>query len=484
MSPSTIAIIGAGFSGTVTAVHLLQRGLPGGLRVLLINRSGLLARGVAYGTRTSAHVLNVPAGRMSAFPDDEESFVRFARWQDPTITGGSFVPRRLYGDYLGALLDSAAAAAPAGTSLERVVSSVVDVSPVEGGTAAYVGLADGSILRVDRVVLSLGNYAPSNPSITDTSFYQSTRYLRDPWQPGAFDGVPTDEPVLLVGTGLTMLDALLSLRGRGVEATVHAVSRRGLLPQGHRSPGAPPSGAHFPPGLSAAPATTRAYLRAVRAHVQSVAQNGVDWRDVIASLRPSTSALWQKLSVAERARFLRHVRSFWEVHRHRAAPEPAAALRADMAAGRLVVHAARVVSMEDRGDRVVATLRPRGSERSSTLEVSTVVNCTGPESDTRTLNEPLIAALRERGLLRPDPLGLGVQTSPEYSLVDAGGRASRVLYYVGPFLKALHWEATAVPELRMHALSLAEGLRASLAQDEGVTAASRSPLVGADFGPL
>ena len=488
MSPSTIAIIGAGFSGTLTAVHLLRWGLPGGLRILLINRSGLLARGVAYGTRTSAHVLNVPAGRMSAFPDDEESFVRYARWHDPTVTGGSFVPRRLYGDYLGALLDSAAAAAPTGTSLERVVASVVDVSIMEGGAASYVGLGDGSILRVDRAVLSLGNYAPCNPSMADTSFYQSARYVRDPWQPGAFDDVPTDEPVLLVGTGLTMLDALLALRARGVGATVHAVSRRGLLPQSHRSPGAPPSGAHFPPGLSAAPPTTRAYLRAVRSHVQESAKRGVDWRDVIGSLRPSTSALWQTLSVAERARFLRHVRSYWDVHRHRAAPEPAAALRADIEAGRLHVHAARVLSMEDRGDRAVATLRPRGSDRISTLEVSTVVNCTGPESDTRTLEEPLVAALRGRGLLQPDPLGLGVETSPEYSLVNAEGQASRVLYYVGPFLKALHWEATAVPELRVHALSLAEMLRASMthskAQDEGATAGSRLPLAGADLGSL
>jgi uncharacterized NAD(P)/FAD-binding protein YdhS len=439
MSTPTIAVIGAGFSGTLTAVHLLRRGLPQGLRVLLINRSGLMARGVAYGTRTSAHVLNVPAGRMSAMPDDEESFVRFARWHDPTVTGGSFVPRRLYGDYLGALLDNAAAAAPPGTTCERIVASVIDIAPAEGGTAARVGLADGQSLRVDRAVLSLGNYAPAHPRLADMRFCESPRYVRDPWQPGALDSVPTDQPVLLIGTGLTMLDALLSLRARGVEGRVHALSRRALLPQAHRSPGAPPTFEHLPPDLAAGPPTALSYLRAVRSHVKRMAKEGVDWRDVIASLRPSTPALWQRLSVAERARFLRHLRPYWEVHRHRAAPGPAAALRADIDAGRL-----------------------RGSAAVSTLEVSAVVNCTGPESDTRTLDEPLIAALRARGLLQPDALGLGVETSPAYALMDAERTPSRVLYYVGPFLKVREWEATAVPELRVHALRLAETLRATL----------------------
>lgn len=464
MSPFTIAIIGAGFSGTVTAVHLLRRGLPGGLRVLLVNRSGLMARGVAYGTRIVEHVLNVPAGRMSALPDDEESFVRFARRHDPTVKGGSFVPRRLYGDYLEALLDGAAASAPAGTSLERLVSSVVDLRPVESEGAVEMDLADGRSLRVDRVVLSLGNHAPANPPIADDGFYASPRYIQDPWRPGAFDAVPADKPVLLIGTGLTMIDVVLSLRARGLKRSLHAVSRRGLVPQGHRAPGAPPTFEFVPRGIESGPATARAYLRAVRSHVKALAPKGIDWRDVIASLRPSTPVLWQRLPLAERARFLRHVRPYWEAHRHRAAPELAAALRVELEKERLIVHAGRLLSLADQGDGVQVKLRPRGSSTQTLLEVSTVVNCTGPESDTGTLQEPLIAALRRRGLLRPDPLRLGVEVSPEYALLSESGRPSPVLHYIGPFLKARDWEATAVPELRVHALHLAQILGTTLAE--------------------
>ncbi len=462
MSPLTIAVIGAGFSGTMTAVHLLRRGLPGGLRVLLVNRSGLMARGVAYGTRSAEHVLNVPAGRMSALPDDEESFVRFARRHDPTVKGGSFVSRRLYGDYLGSLLDGAAASAPVGTSLERLVSTIVDLRPVESESAVDMDLADGRILRVDRVVLSLGNHAPANLPIADNGFYESPRYIRDPWTPGALDAVPTDRPALLIGTGLTMLDVVLSLRARGHQKSLHAVSRRGLLPQAHRVPGAPPTFEFVPPGLEAGPATARAYLHAVRSHVKALAPRAIDWRDVIASLRPSTPALWQRLPLAERARFLRHLRPYWEAHRHRTAPESAAALRAEIEKERLIVHAGRLLSLTEHRDGLLVTLRPRGSAAPKTLEVSAVVNCTGPESDTRTLQEPLIAALRRRGLLQPDPLRLGVEISPDYALLNESGRASPVLHYVGPFLKSRDWEATAVPELRVHALRLAQLLSTTL----------------------
>jgi len=459
MTP-TLAIIGAGFSGTLTAVHLLRRGRR--LRVVLINRSGQMARGVAYGTRTEAHVLNVPAGRMSAFPDDEESFLRFARKHDASLSGASFVPRRLYGEYLEALLAEAAANAPPGTALEQVVASVKDIQLSPDGASANLSLSDGRTLHADRVVLALGNYAPADPRIKDPRFYESPRYVRDPWHPEALAGVPATEPVLLIGTGLTMLDVTLNLRAKGVRGKIHALSRRGLLPQAHRASSAPPKHDHLPPGLLAGPRSTRAYLRAVRAYVELMKQQGTDWRDVIASLRPVTPALWEGLSTQERARFLRHVRPYWEVHRHRAAPELLAALSAELDSGMLTVHPGRLVALEEARGAVLATMQPRGSAKAVQFEVSTVINCTGPESDTRTMREPLISALRARGLLVPDPLGLGVETAPNLALLNAQGGASQALFYVGPYLKARYWEATAVPELRQHALKVADGLLASL----------------------
>lgn len=228
-----IAIIGAGFSGVVTAVHLLRAGCS----VALINRSGRMARGVAYGTNTPAHVLNVPAGRMSAFPDDEDSFLRFAGERDETVSGGSFVSRSAYGEYLDHILAEAERSAPGGATLERIVGHVADIEVSTNKSSALATLADGRSIHADRVVLALGNFAPADPPIEDRRFYSSARYVRDPWDPGALDSIGSDDSVLLIGTGLTMYDIALELDERGVRKPIHAISRRGLLAQSHRPHG-------------------------------------------------------------------------------------------------------------------------------------------------------------------------------------------------------------------------------------------------------
>jgi uncharacterized NAD(P)/FAD-binding protein YdhS len=469
MEPRTVVVIGAGFSGTLAAAHLLRQGIGAPLRVVLVNRSGPIARGVAYGTRSEAHVLNVPAGRMSAFPDDEGSFLRFAQRHDPAVTGGSFVPRHLYGQYLEEVLREAAQSAAPDTHLEHEVGDATSLSlapsSVRGGAAAAISFGGGRIVVADRVILAVGNYAPADPPVADTTFFASPRYVRDPWVRGALGVVREGDPVLLVGTGLTTVDIALDLWNRGVRATMHAVSRRGLLPQPHRVPGAPPTFAHAPPDIETGPATIRHYLASVRRHVRRLAEQGVDWREVIGSLRPITPALWARLDTGERARFLRHVRPYWEVVRHRTAPAPATAFARLVESGALVVHQGRLTrfDLDDNADDAVAVaIQPRSRTEPMSLRVAWVINCTGPSCDLRALHDPLIDSLLAGGLLCPDPLALGLEVSDDLALLDTAGKPSPVLYYVGPLLKARHWEATAVPELRVHAAHVAQVVARSL----------------------
>ena len=461
----TVVVVGAGFSGAVVAMHCLTAPAAGGrspARITILNRSGPMARGVAYGTRSVSHVLNVPAGRMSAIASDEESFLRFARERDPSVTGGSFVARSLYGEYLEHILERAALDAAWGRTLDRLVAEAADILPDEHGAGARVVLTDGRVLRADRVVLALGNYPPADPAVPDPSFYADARYVRDPWMPHALAAIPREASVLLIGTGLTMLDVALELRARGARGALHAVSRRGLVPQSHRSPSVPPAHDHRPPDMEGGEKTAHAYLRSVRRHVRALAARGIDWREVIGSLRPITPALWQALDTRERARFLRHARPYWEVHRHRCAPELGIALREMMSTGVLTVHAARLCALAPGDDGVTVTMRPRGVATPTHLHVQRVVNCTGPAGDTRTLRDPLFTALRVRGLLRPDTHGLGIDVDERGAVLDARGRASTVIYHVGPFLRARYWEATAVPELRVHAERVARVVLDSL----------------------
>lgn len=455
MSERTIAIIGGGFCGTLTAVHLLRNRNCANLHVVLINRSGPLARGVAYGTRTETHVLNVPAGRMGALPDDEEDFLRFARRRDPSLSSGAFLPRQWYGEYLEWLLEDACARASPSVRFSHRIGHVIDVM-VQGDAAsaetADLLFDDGSHLRADKVVLALGNFAPCDPPLMDGTFYRhSARYVRDPWLPGALERVDMQRPVLLIGTGLTAVDIVLDLVDRGLRQPVYALSRRGLAPLAHR--GLAASGrapVELPESLWAEPGSALHYLRVLRALIAELATRDIDWRDTIAALRSVTPQLWQRLGRSERARFLRHLQVYWEIHRHRLAPALGRRFSGLVESGQLRLRAGRLRSLKEQGDDVEVCYRPRGTRDDNVFRVGSVINCTGPNSNMARSSEPLLVALSRRGLLQSDPLGLGMAVSDHYALLGADGRASSTLYYVGPFLKAHFWEATAVPELRVH----------------------------------
>jgi uncharacterized NAD(P)/FAD-binding protein YdhS len=462
----TIVIVGAGFGGTMTCVHLL-RGLAsqpdtgGGphTQVMLIERSGRFTAGVAYSTRFEGHVLNVPAGRMSALPDDPDHFLRWARVHDPRVSGGSFVRRRLYGRYIAALLDETEAASKHAVRLVRVsrAAAGLHIEP----DAVVVELEGGTDLRADQVVLAIGNFPPGNPLVAGASWswVHSWRYAKDPWADGALDVEP-DGDVLLLGTGLTMLDIAIALKEQGHRARVHAISRRGLLPQPHRVSMRPPTPHARPSAIEQWPATARGLLRAVRDEVRAAARKGVDWREVVTALREDTPALWSRLPTTERERFLRHLRPFWETHRHRAAPETATTISELIARGELVIHAGYVLGFAENDGGVEVRIRGRGADDIEAVQVARVINCTGPQTDLRDIGDPLMQGLVDDGLVRPDALGLGLDTTADGAVIDAHGQPSARISLVGPLRKGRLWENTAVPELRYEALAMARRLAA------------------------
>ncbi|HEX5585654.1 FAD/NAD(P)-binding protein [Gaiella sp.] len=453
MSGRTIAIVGAGFSGITVAVHLLRAAPPGLDRLYLVERAEGRVGGVAYRTPSASHTLNVPAGRMSAFEDDPEDFLRFVRRREPALTGGSFVPRKLYGEYLADALEEARRTSS--LPLVRVAGEVVSVA--ESGDGLVLALADGRRLEVGRAVLAIGNYPPSDPSVGDGAVFSSIRYARDPWAGDALE-LDRREDVLLVGTGLTMCDVALALRDADQQGRIFAVSRRGLLPQPHRLSAKPPPHLDPPATLDVWPSSAVGLLRGLRREVKKRAGEGVDWREVVTSIRADTPALWQRLDEEERRRFLRHARPYWETHRHRSSPEAAHAIEELVETRRLELVAGSLEALAEEDGGVVATLRRRGSSASETLRVGKVINCTGPDTDLTRVRDPLVASLRRDGLIRPDPLGLGLDTDDDGRLVAADGTASGCLTLLGPLRKGRLWEHTAVPELRVAAQRVADRL--------------------------
>lgn len=438
-----VAIIGSGFSGSMLAVHLSHTEAPP--KVALIERSHRFGPGLAYGAAAAEHLLNVPAGKMSAFPDQPSHFLDWAQSHlaGTGVTADTFLPRLAYGRYLTELLT---AAARRNRELELIDGEAVDVEPLpEGGFLVH--FAHGGRLLAQNVVLTWGNLPPTTPARLESDPGAGKRFVDNPWSADAREALARPGDILIIGSGLTCLDLLATADRMGRSGRIHVLSRHGLFPEAHR-PGSPRA-----PFLTAGalPGNLRELFRMTRAEAVRAAGEGADWRAVVDSIRPFTQDLWAGLPIKERQRFLRHVRSLWETLRHRAAPEMRAVKDVMEERGQLLRCRGKLARIHCLDDCVEAEYRPRGGKDLVCLRVEAVINATGPEANPRRAQSALLGNLLKRGLAQPDPLGLGIEVT---GAPAAAGKDP--LHTVGSLRKGSLWESTAVPELRVQAAQLAQ----------------------------
>lgn len=440
-------IVGGGFSGTMVAIQLLRH--HPSLTVAVVDKGSTPGLGLAYGIQNPNHLLNVRAENMSAFPDEPDHLLQWARNNyDPAIQPENFLPRAVYGRYITSLLH--AATAQNHHRFQWIHGQVLSSTHENEITTLY--LQGGRELRTEAVVLALGNAAPQDLRIPGLTV-GACRYAPSPWSPTALAGVEEQDDVLLIGSGLTSVDLAIALQSRGFKGNIHVVSRRGLLPQthGHSAP--------WPEFcVQDLPKTTRCLLRLIRDQARLAKEKGSDWRSVIQAIRPVTAQIWNCLPQRERARFLRHVRPYWEVHRHRVAPDIGAKLAAMIEKGQVRIHAGRLIKYSEQETFAEVTFRQRASGNHRVLKVQRVINCTGSESDCRRIHDPFLASLITQGVARPDPLFLGLDIDAEGALLAANGSVSGAFYAIGPARKGRLWESIAVPELRVQAADLAKHL--------------------------
>ncbi len=442
-----VVVVGGGFSGAVLAAQLLRR-IPN-LSIAVLDKESAPGRGIAYGTQHSCHLLNVPASGMSAFPDQPDHFLFWARANhDPSVQPGSFLPRLLYGRYVASLLEEAVQHNAGNFQwLQHEVSSFA-VEP----SRIIVQLKDGSILVTQFVILAVGNFPPPNLNVRGLSDH-CKRYVPHPWSHEALQDIPQNGSVLLIGSGLTAVDVALALKSQGFAGHIHMLSRRGLLPQPHRPKGRWPQFWN-----EQSPRTTCGLLHLVRTQLRSAADSDEDWRSVIDALRPVTQQIWQSLPIEERRRFLRHLRPYWDANRHRMAPEIGDAITGLLRDGKATLHSGRVTNYREFRDRAEISFRARKTHAKQVLRVDRVINCAGPETDCRRMDAPLIKRLLAQRIARPDPLFLGLDLDANGALIDSSGKPSPSIYAIGPARKGLLWETTAVPEIREQASQLAAHL--------------------------
>jgi uncharacterized NAD(P)/FAD-binding protein YdhS len=441
-TPLRLAIIGAGYSGTLLAVHLLRQSKPAHIDLIDPRLPG---RGLAYSTAWGCHLLNVPAGRMSSFASEPGHFIEWLKNNaHPDAQTDSFVPRNTFGAYIQDVYQTAIRNASPKHRLRHFATHAVRLT--RSGDTAQILLHSGEQLAVDRVVLATGNPAPHSLQPN------SDRYFHSPWDPGALCGLAPNANVLLLGCGLTAIDAFLALRAQGHQGLVTCLSRRGKASQVHTLYRVLPD-PFLPRGITSA----RHLLRAIRRRVLEAQILGYDWRAVVDSLRPITNELWQGFDLTEKARVLRHLKTWWDIHRHRMAPEIGVRIEQAMRRKNLRFLAGRLRTVTPEADGLRLDIHLRNGQP-DTMKVDRLISCTGSELDYRRLPDPFIRGLLDAGIAQPSAIGPGLDTDPAGAVIDAHGTPSAWFFTIGPPRFGNYFETTAVPELRGQSEALANHL--------------------------
>jgi uncharacterized NAD(P)/FAD-binding protein YdhS len=440
--PLKLVICGGGSAALLILQSLKQRAQRA-VEVTILEPRSRLGVGVAYSTDCPTHLLNTRACNMS-ITDDPDDFVRWLKAERPrrvlNWTREDFAPRSYFADYLQARL--AQIRAITNLRVSWLHSSADSITPQ--GKGWEVVPAHGEPILADVVILATGN---EPPRVLGRDLAPSIQKLivDDPWDVEQKSAIPAEAPVLLVGTSLTSIDITTELLQNGHTAQIVAISRRGLLPRSHGPIAAASEGF-----VHALPSSLRAVVRYVR-ELSANDSRGDKWRRVFTELRSIAPSLWRNWTVAERRRFLRHVRPFWDAHRHRVAPRVHGKIERAIASGQLKVVRGRIDSIEPHpsGEGLRVSVRHGHSIR--TIDVARVVNCTGPEQHPGRSANPLLQGLLGDNVARSDALGLGLAVDSESRVISPNGSAHSSLFAVGALTRGTRWEITAIPEMREQA---------------------------------
>ncbi|OLF54698.1 FAD/NAD(P)-binding protein [Pseudomonas chlororaphis] len=458
-----VLIVGGGLSGALLAAQLLR--LPGRRRLLVIEPRSELGRGEAYSAVELGHTLNGNAARMSVDPDHADDL---SRWLGDYIAAGGwpesdqqhvpvselFPPRGIFGLYVQQrLAEAQALGAVQGSTVDHVRAEAVDLQT--NADAAVLTLDDGRQLRGARAVLATGMFPAARTPQTESSGLNAAAL--DPWDVAAMARLDPRATVLIIGSGLTMVDAVVSLEQAGHRGPIEVFSRHGLLPHVRRQP---PTWADFL-AEDHSLRSPRQLLRELRRQCHEALAAGVDWQAPLDTVRAHIGRLWSQATDAQRRQFVRHVRPWWESHHHRSPPLSAELVARLHAEGRLRIHAASFKGLEPAADGGLAiSIRRRGETQATQVAGAALINSSGIEYDWRRVARPLPRQLLARGLIQPGPLALGIRADAGGAVLDAQGRVAERLFAMGPPLRGMWWESTAVTDVASQAKALAARLAA------------------------
>ncbi len=448
-----VAVVGSGFSAIAATIHLLRL-LPPSASIAVVGDDPGFGRGTAYRTEFYVHRLNVPAGRMSVFPEEPDDFVRWLERHERQATADGFASRGDYGLYLRDRLAAQLRDDDRPARFDFIKAKATNCVQC-GDTGLVFHLNNGAELRARNVVLCLGVGNADLPlDRRKIGAGVEKRIVRNPWRLSWLSKVGRGERICIFGSGLTMIDQVLALRVHGHRGPIRVLSRRGLLPRAHA-----PAGERSPP-LEPKLAQSRD-ISDLLAGFRRQVRRDADWRGLMDGLRPMTQRLWQDLTEEQRARFLRHGLAWWNVHRHRIAPEVASRFDALRKDGIVTVHAGFLQAIEAGARGASVSYRERQSGRHLSFNADWIVNCTGMER-AGVAHSPLLQQMQRQGLITQDALGLGLSVDAGSRVLGGNREPQPGLYAVGALTAGQFWEITAVPDIRVQAQAVAGAIASSL----------------------
>lgn len=461
-----VAIIGGGFSGAFCAAELAAKA-AGPLRIVVIEPRATLGAGVAYSATDPAHRINVPAARMTLFPETPAHFDAWLRagselaedsqalWPD----GNAYPRREVFGRYVAELV-AQRGQARAGVTISHLRDSAVSAEPGRHGYS--VTLSRGETLAADILVLAVSHPPPAAPALI-AALGDDLAIIQNPWQPGALEAIDPDHDILIIGTGLTMADVVASLARRGHSGRITAFSRRGQLSRGHAFVAT--QFAWFTENEP--PRTALGLTRRIRALITLAARDNMPWQAVLDDVRANARRIWDALELSEKRRLLRHLRSFWDSHRYRVAPQVEQAVANKRADKSLRVLAASLRGATREGARIVVQLHPRMAPPDAlvTLSVDTVIVTTGPAHGGIVARHPVLASLAAAGALQADALGLGIEVDDQSRAIRPDGGTDSRLFVAGPLARARFGELMGLPQVAAQPSAVAAEVAAQVSKE-------------------
>jgi len=404
------------------------------LGILLLGNQ-LPGPGTAYGTHSPSHFMNGPVRAMSGASENEQHLFQWLEAEPPH----ALIERVRFAAYMRDV---------AGEALShenvRFQRHTIDDMRFDGEGWRLFECGE-PVCRAHNVILALGNFLPGD-GFLPKAVREYAGYVRNPW---SFTGTQRRGDVVCVGSGLTAMDVVATLNENDFRGTIHMVSRHGLTPHVENTLAL----AADPAELQLDVSSPVRLLRSMRRAARRLEDAGSDWRCVAESIRKISGRIWSGWSIAQRRSFLRHLEAYWSVHRYRVPPPTYENWKNLRRCGRLKMHRGMIARAEPIDQGLCVQIASNAGVE--TVTAGTVVNCTGPESNWRFSDDPLAIALQARGIVRPGPLSLGIDCTPEYRVIDAGGLAHTSLFAIGSLLRGLLYETTAIPEIRGQAALLA-----------------------------